>query len=391
MIKTLLTVSCFMAATFAATAQTNLVQNGGFEEWADGTPAHWQKTEKGSPSNGTVKEFADGRSGKALEVEHKGGKKPGNARFHCESIALKAGNYKLSFFAKAESEAVVDGGWHIEGATGVKGYTYSGKPLTVDNNEWKEFTYTFTLDSDANVDVFVVNKKDSKGAAYFDDMTLTAEGSTPAPTPGPTPTPETPVGGTVYEKALTDNADGWTFEQGTLPEGQTAIWAQGNKYGMKASGHFGGKTGANYDTEAWVISPELNLEKKASLTFEHALNFKADASTQGVYVRENGGAWTELTVPTWPAGKDWKYVNSGEISLEAYKGKKVQIGFKYTSTTEGAATWEFKNFKVTEAPEAVRAAKVRNARTAIFDLSGRRVEKAENGIFIINGVKTVVR
>jgi len=27
----------------------------------------------------------------------------------------------------------------------------------------------------------------------------------------------------------------------------------------------------------------------------------------------------------------------------------------------------------------------------IFDLNGRRVEKAERGVYIINGVKTVVR
>ena len=32
-----------------------------------------------------------------------------------------------------------------------------------------------------------------------------------------------------------------------------------------------------------------------------------------------------------------------------------------------------------------------NGRTVIFDLNGRRVEKAERGVYIINGVKTVVR
>ena len=93
----------------------------------------------------------------------------------------------------------------------------------------------------------------------------------------------------------------------------------------------------------------------------------------------------------WPAGNKWDYVNSGAIDLRNYTGKKVQFGFKYTSTTEGAATWEIKNFKVVESPEAVNRVNARNGRTVIFDLNGRRVEKAERGVYIINGVKTVVR
>ena len=69
----------------------------------------------------------------------------------------------------------------------------------------------------------------------------------------------------------------------------------------------------------------------------------------------------------------------------------MQFGFKYTSTTEGAATWEIKNFKVVESPDAVNRVNARSGRTVIFDLNGRRVEKAEHGVYIINGVKTVVR
>ena len=93
----------------------------------------------------------------------------------------------------------------------------------------------------------------------------------------------------------------------------------------------------------------------------------------------------------WPAGNKWDYVKSGTIDLRNYTGKKVQFGFKYTSTTEGAATWEVKNFVVAQDPEAVNRVNASNGRTVIFDLNGRRVEKAERGVYIINGVKTVVR
>lgn len=90
----------FLAVGLTAAAQDNLVKNGDFENWDGGAPAQWQKSAKDSPSNATVKEAAEGRSGKALEVEHKGeGKKAQNSRYHCDALQLKAGNYTLSFYA----------------------------------------------------------------------------------------------------------------------------------------------------------------------------------------------------------------------------------------------------------------------------------------------------
>ena len=271
------------------------------------------------------------------------------------------------------------------------------------------------MDKDASIDVFVVNKQKSEGAVLFDDVTLTAVGTTPAPDPKPEPKPqpkptpdpkpepkptpdpkpEMPVGATVYEKALTDNIEGWTLQQGELPEGLTAVWSQDAKFGLKATAHTGSKKKGNekiYASEAWAISPEVELKKASFVTFEHALNFKNDASTQGFYIREGEtGEWQALDLKQWPAGKDWHYVEADKYDLKAYTGKKVQFGFKYTSTTEGAATWEIKNFKVVESPDAVNRVNARSGRTVIFDLNGRRVEKAERGVYIINGVKTVVR
>ena len=402
----------FLAAGFTAAAQDNLVKNGDFESWDGGAPTQWQK---GKPSNAKVKEAAEGRSGKALEVEHKGnGKTAPNSRYHCDALQLKAGNYTLSFYAKAVSKGVVSGGWHPTEGRDANDYKY-GQELEVDNNEWKQFTLQFTLDKEASIDVFVVNKKKSEGAVFFDDVTLTADGATPAPQPKPEPKPtpdpkpepkpepqpqpkpkpEMPVGATVYEKALTDNIEGWTLQQGELPEGLTAVWSQDAKFGLKATAHTGSKKKGNekiYASEAWAISPEVELKKASFVTFEHALNFKNDASTQGFYIREGEtGEWQALDLKQWPAGKDWHYVEADKYDLKAYTGKKVQFGFKYTSTTEGAATWEIKNFKVVESPDAVNRVNARSGRTVIFDLNGRRVEKAERGVYIINGVKTVVR
>ena len=45
--------------------------------------------------------------------------------------------------------------------------------------------------------------------------------------------------------------------------------------------------------------------------------------------------------------KNWNYVNSGDIDLSAYEGKKITIAFRYKSTTECAPTVEFKNMSLT--------------------------------------------
>lgn len=59
--------------------------------------------------------------------------------------------------------------------------------------------------------------------------------------------------------------------------------------------------------------------------------------------------WTPLEIENWPSGTNWTYVNTGNIDLSSYVGKKIRLGFHYTSTTESAPTYEFKNLKVAEA------------------------------------------
>ena len=75
---------------------------------------------------------------------------------------------------------------------------------------------------------------------------------------------------------------------------------------------------------------------------------QADMDAPALVVRAEGATeWTDLEIPTWPGTTSWAFVNSGEIDLSAYVGKKVQIGFKYESSDAGADTWEIKNVKVT--------------------------------------------
>ena len=41
-------------------------------------------------------------------------------------------------------------------------------------------------------------------------------------------------------------------------------------------------------------------------------------------------------------------MSSGDLDLSAFAGQRITIGFKYTSSAAGSATWEVKNLVVKE-------------------------------------------
>lgn len=168
-------------------------------------------------------------------------------------------------------------------------------------------------------------------------------GTTPGTTPG------TSNGDSIFSQAFKADGQGnFTIENTTLPEGLSYVWKYDNRYGMKASAYLSSK---NYAAESLLISPVIDLTSatKPVLTFKHAINYfssidkaKEEATA---WVKIEGGSWTQLTIPTYPE-MDFNFVDSGEISLSSYTGKKIQIAFKYKSTTEKAGTWEVDDFKV---------------------------------------------
>ncbi len=126
------------------------------------------------------------------------------------------------------------------------------------------------------------------------------------------------------------------------------VWKHDASYKyMKASAYV---NGTNNVTESWLTSPVINLTgvDKAVLTFDQAINFaKGKASQYLTVVATEAGMnnWEPLTI-TYPESDGWDFVASGDVDLNKYAGKKVQLAFKYTSSSEIAATWEVKNVKV---------------------------------------------
>ena len=146
----------------------------------------------------------------------------------------------------------------------------------------------------------------------------------------------------------------FSVENVTVPEGKN-VWYhstyEGSGY-MKGSSYI---SGARCNADTYLVSPVVDLSELSSavLTFEHAIaNLYEGTVTEHVflYIREvngdNKGSWQNLNIPVITPSKDYTYYNSGDISLSAYSGKKVQIGFRYVGTTACAPTWQIRNVKI---------------------------------------------
>ena len=142
----------------------------------------------------------------------------------------------------------------------------------------------------------------------------------------------------------------FTIDNKTVPEG-ASVWSYDSKYGMKASGYI---NGANCDTEAWLVSPVIDLgnASKAYLTIEHCINHFTDVATAAqqavVMIKSEGGEWTKVDGLKYPETLSWSFISSGAADICNFAGKKVQIAFVYKSTSAKAGTWEVKNLTISD-------------------------------------------
>lgn len=167
--------------------------------------------------------------------------------------------------------------------------------------------------------------------------------------------PDFSAGTTYFEETFASSIGNFTFEDIKLPSSSSYVWSYDNRGYAKASGYV---SGTNYDSESWLVSPQIELpaDANASLSFEQAWNYFANIATaeseNSVGIRLDGETeWTILSPETVPTKLGWTFVNSGKIDLSAFNGKKFQIGFRYVSTAAKAGTTEIKNVKVSSGIE----------------------------------------
>ena len=326
-------------------AQTELLENGGFETWKDGVATNWQSSN--SASSAKVSQSTDARTGEFAVLVKSETKY--NKRLAYKELNLKAGTYKMSFYAKGGQ---VRPGYAISvngSIDGKNGYKY-GSYAALSATEWKLVEHEFTLEAPTTINLVVMNPKtNSKGYtatdAIIDDFSLTTTDGgidgTVAPPADITNTPETAY--TVAKaKELIDAGKGLA----------TPVYVKG-----KVS----------------RASKELN-EKYGSLSY---------------YISDDGTTNNELQVYGGLSFKGEKFTSVDDIKV----GDEVVV---YGQLKKYNKTYEIdKNNTLISKNGATGINKVvtdvNSADAPVYNLSGQRVGKNAKGVLIKNGKKYVVK
>lgn len=152
------------------------------------------------------------------------------------------------------------------------------------------------------------------------------------------------------------NIKGWSNYN--LSTTGSRLWnsrlADSNKYAEFSSFY----SAPNTTDEAWLIIPstKLDSEKETFFSFDTKVRFWT-GSNLTVLISENydgtkagisTASWTPLNVKLPTSTEVDKFISSGILNLSAYKGKNIQIAFKYAGNkTSGlTTTYQLDNIKL---------------------------------------------
>lgn len=145
---------------------------------------------------------------------------------------------------------------------------------------------------------------------------------------------------------------GWTTQlvTGTYNWTTSDQGSTGNFYAMMSN-----YTGsANVASEAWLISPAIDLSASTNSTLDFRNAYKYAGDPIVVYASTNydgvsapsSATWTQLGVNLSTGNFTWE--NGGPVSLNSYIGSNaVYIAFKYTGTNSSGSTWEVDDIVIT--------------------------------------------
>ena len=147
-----------------------------------------------------------------------------------------------------------------------------------------------------------------------------------------------------YNNSLVSGHTDFTFD--VVSDGGVAnVWTD-QTAGVQANAY-----GATSDIEAYLVSPTIDLTGKSTavLSFDHSVSYfgtidNAKALT-GLQVKVGDGAWTNLSIPYYPANVGNDFISTC-VSLDAYVGNKIRLRFKFMSTDTVKGRWNIKNFLV---------------------------------------------
>lgn len=145
---------------------TNIIANGGFENWTDGKCDDWKSTT--SAGNATTSQSTTAHSGQyAILVA---GNESSNKRLGSKEYKLNPGTYTISMYVKGAGQVRL--GYAIVGDDGkiAGGDSYKYGNYTTTTDEWTLVTYEFTLDAATTVNFVVMNPKTTNYAKTSDKL-----------------------------------------------------------------------------------------------------------------------------------------------------------------------------------------------------------------------------
>lgn len=154
---------------------TELLTNGGFENWADGYPTGWKSTS--TASSATLEQSTDKRSG-TYSVLVKG-VSSSNKRLGSAEMTLKAGTYMFSAYFKAATADIASArlGYVPVDETGKAGsYVYDADYVNgISNEDWVTKSFTFTLSGEQKICLVIMNSGNPGKDLLVDDASLKTE------------------------------------------------------------------------------------------------------------------------------------------------------------------------------------------------------------------------
>lgn len=143
---------------------TNIIKNGGFEEWGSDKPSYWSF----KSGNATLAKSTDAYQGSySVEIQ---GDETSNKRLMSDVYTLKAGTYQISAFIKGSGQfrlgyAVVTNGSIADTKNDYK-YITDAAPAS---SEWKIVFEKFTLTEQTDISLIVMNSSKGGGESVFVD------------------------------------------------------------------------------------------------------------------------------------------------------------------------------------------------------------------------------
>ncbi len=131
------------------------------------------------------------------------------------------------------------------------------------------------------------------------------------------------------------------------------VWVQ-DEFGGQTFAKMTGFDGGALDNEDWLISPEMDWTNFDELYFKFISATNYDGPALQLFLSQdydgsgnpNDFTWLDITTDFLWSDGGWNWIASGDVDMLSHSNPTVYLAFKFTSNTEGSATWELDDIMV---------------------------------------------